>query len=264
MFIILSKLLPIFVYPLGLSFIFLAIALFSTRKPKTSRRCLLAAMIILWLSSTTGFSELLASSLEWRYLPPGEIPAADAIVLLGGGTEPAAYPRTRVEINGAGDRVLYAASLYKAGKAPQILLSGGDIAWLNAGASTPAEEMASLLTEIGVPESALLLENESQNTYENAVKAAEMLGEAEKKRILLVTSAIHMPRAVGLFEKQGFEVIPLPVDYSVTENKPAGDQTGELIASIMDVLPSASSLMLTTNALKEYLGMLVYHLQGWM
>lgn len=264
MFIFLSKLLPLFVYPLGLATILLVLAILTSRSRKTSLKFIIAATLILWLSSTTGFSSLLARSLEWRYLPPEDIPAADVIVLLGGGTEPEVYPRSTVEINGAGDRVLYAAELYQAGKAPRILLSGGEIAWLNDGSTTPAEDMASILTGVGIPESALLIESESKNTYENAVKAWEMLENMEIDRILLVTSAMHMPRSVALFEKQGFEVVPLPVDFSVTENESAEDQKGSLITKILDIVPSASSLALTTNALKEYLGMLIYTLQGWM
>jgi uncharacterized SAM-binding protein YcdF (DUF218 family) len=264
MFIFLSKLLPLFIYPLGLSIILMIAALLVHHNRKTSRGLVLAAALILWLSSTTGFSNLLARSLEWRFLPPEEIPTSEVIVLLGGGTEPAAYPRSITEINGAGDRVLYVAKLFAEGKAPRILLSGGEIAWLNDGASTPAQDMANILVDIGVPESALILENESQNTYENALMAKEILSELEIDQILLVTSALHMPRAVALFEKQGFEVIPLPVDYSVTENEPIDGNAGSWANRMLNIIPSASNIALTTSALKEYLGMLIYTLQGWM
>ena len=244
--------------------ILLVFAALANGNRKTSRTLTIAAVALLWLSSTTGVSNLLARSLEWRYLPPDEIPAADAIVLLGGGTESAAYPRSTVEINGAGDRVLYAAKLFFESRSPRILLSGGEISWLNDGTSTPAQDMASLLIQLGVPESALILENESQNTYENALKAWEILSEMEINNILLVTSAMHMPRAVALFEKQGFIVTPVPVDYSVTENESVENTSGSWINRVLDIVPSASSLALTTNALKEYLGMLIYTLQGWM
>ena len=157
MFILLSKLLPLFIYPLGLSVILLIAAFLVHHNRKASRGLVLAACLILWLSSTSGFSNLLARSLDWRFLPPDEIPSADVIVLLGGGTEPAAYPRAVTEINGAGDRVLYAAKLFAEGKAPRILLSGGEIAWLNDGSSTPAQDMANILMDIGVPENALIL-----------------------------------------------------------------------------------------------------------
>ena len=263
MFIFLSKLLPLFVYPLGAVSLILLLAIVAARDDRARRRLITFALIILWLASTTGFSNLLARSLEWRYTPPEEVPAADVIVVLGGGTEPAVYPRFMVEVNGAGDRVLYAAQLFNAGKAPRILLSGGQIAWLNNSTTTPAQNMAAILTSIGIPESVLILENASQNTYENAVYSAEILSENEIDRILLVTSALHMPRAIALFEKQGLEVIPLPVDYSVTENASANNGD-DFLRKFMDILPQSGNLNLTTRAIKEYLGRFVYRLQGWL
>ena len=264
MFIFLSKFLPLFVYPLGLASLLLVFSLLAGRDSKASKALAASALILLWLSSTKGLSTLLARSLEWRYTPPKEVPTAQVIVLLGGGTEPEVPPRPIVEINSAGDRVLYAAQLYKEGKAPLILLSGGEISWLNEGSATPADDMAKILQSIGVPQEALLIENESKNTHENALFAQELLAEMDINQILLVTSAMHMPRAAAVFEKQGFEVKPLPVDYSVTENESPEDQNGSLITKVLDVIPNASGLSLTTNALKEYLGFLVYKIQGWL
>jgi uncharacterized SAM-binding protein YcdF (DUF218 family) len=264
MFIFLSKFLPLFVYPLGLACVLIFLALLVSYKRKTSNILITLALAILWLSSTTGFSNLLARSLELKYLPPAEIPSGEVLVVLGGGTEPASPPRTTVEINGAGDRVLYAAELYKEGKAPFILLSGGDIEWLSSGSTTPAQDMAALLVQMGVPESALWLENESMNTYENALYAKEFLNEQDINQILLVTSAMHMPRAVALFEKQGFEVTPLPVDFSVTDSISASSSEGNIISKLIDIMPTASNLALTTNAMKEYLGYFIYKLQGWL
>ena len=267
MFIFLSKLLPMFVYPLGLASILLFIALLVSYNRKASSILVTTALALLWLCSTTGFSNLLARSLELKYLPPEEIPTAAVMVVLGGGTEPATSPRTTVEVNSAGDRVLYAAQLYKEGKATQILLSGGDIEFQdNGGSTTPAEDMATILLQIGIPEEALIIENESRNTYENALYAKELLDEKEMEAepILLVTSAMHMPRAVALFENQDFEVIPLPVDFNVTENTTAASSTDGFISSLLDILPNASNLSLTTNAMKEYLGYFVYKLRGWL
>ena len=263
-FIFLSKLLPLFVYRLGSASILLLIALNVKNNPRVRANLTIAALIILWLSSTTGFSNLLARSLEWRYPTPDEIPAADVIVVLGGGTEPAAYPRPSVEVNSAGDRVLYAASLYKSGKAAHILLSGGSISYLNKGTTTPAEEMASILTTVGIPKEALWLETTSQNTYENALYSKEILANNEIERILLVTSAMHMPRSVALFEKQGIEVIPIPVDFSITEDESPQDRSSNFLSKITNIIPQASNLSLTTNAMKEYIGFFIYKLQGWL
>jgi len=264
MFIFLSKLLPLFIYPLGITSILLLFALAVKDNPRARSNLIIAALIILWLSSTTGFSNLLARSLEWHYPTPDEIPAADVIVVLGGGTEPAIYPRPSVEVNSAGDRVLYAASLYKEGKAAHILLSGGSITYLSNGTTTPAEEMATILTAVGIPKEALWLETTSQNTYENALYSKEILVNNEIERILLVTSAMHMPRSVALFEKQGFEVIPVPVDFNITEDESPQDRSGNFLLKVIHIIPRASNLSLTTSAMKEYIGYFIYKLQGWL
>lgn len=264
MFILLSKLLPLFVYPLGLACLLIFIALLVNYNRKTSTILILLALTILWLSGTSGFSNFLARSLELQHLPPKDVPSGQVLVVLGGGTEPAASPRSTVEVNGAGDRVLYAAQLYKQGKVTHILLSGGEIEWLGEGSSTPADDMAAILLQLDVPAEALWLEKESKNTYENALYAKELLNEQDINQVLLVTSAMHMPRALALFEKQGFGVTPLPVDFSVTEKGAAASGAEEWVGKFMDILPSASNLGLTTNALKEYMGFAIYKLQGWL
>jgi uncharacterized SAM-binding protein YcdF (DUF218 family) len=263
MFVILSKFLPLFIYPLGLVFILLLFALLLRRKEKTRNILIVLSLLILWLSSTSLVSENLARSLEWRYFPPKEIPSADVIVVLGGGTEANVYPRSGVEINGAGDRVLYAARIFKEGKAAHILLTGGEITWMNSTTSTPAGEMAEILQFLGVPQNALWLENKSQNTRENAVFSKNILDDKAIKKILLITSASHMPRAAAVFQKLGIEVIPLPVDYSTTQVDNSSNKQ-DWLGQFFGLLPSAGSLSGTTNALKEYLGIFTYWLRGWL
>lgn len=263
MFVFLSKFLPLFVYPLGLACVFLIVALL--RKSTRSKQILAAsALLVLWLGGNRWVAYSLARSLEWRYLPPAEIPNAEVIVVLGGGTEAPSYPRRFVEINGAGDRVLFAARLYKQGKAPHLLLSGGYISWLSQRGSTPAEEMADLMQLIGIPDEALWLQPRSQNTYEDALYSAEILRAKGIRKIILVTSAQHMPRSVALFEHQGFEIIPAPTDYTVTESNWQDLWQPNLASQIINLLPTADNLGLTTSSLKEYLGILIYHLQGWL
>jgi uncharacterized SAM-binding protein YcdF (DUF218 family) len=263
MFVILSKFLPLFIYPLGLVFILLLFALLLRRKEKTRNILIVLSLLILWLSSTSLVSENLARSLEWRYFPPKEIPSADVIVVLGGGTEAIVYPRSGVEVNGAGDRVLYAARIFKEGKAAHILLTGGEISWMNSTTSTPAGEMAEILQFLGVPQNALWLENKSQNTRENAVFSKNILDDKAIKKILLITSASHMPRAAAVFQKLGIEVIPLPVDYSTTQVDNSSNKQ-DWLGQVFGLLPSAGNLSGTTNALKEYLGIFTYWLRGWL
>jgi uncharacterized SAM-binding protein YcdF (DUF218 family) len=266
MYIFLSKLIPPFIYPLGLIILLVLVALIFARKQRLQRAALILALVLLLVGSNRWTAVLLSRSLEWRYLPPAELseaslsarqtPLAEVIVVLGGATDSHLAPRPTVEVNGAGDRVLYAAYLYKMGAADHLLLSGGRIDWLETGDS-PAEDMAALLKLMEVPEEALWLERESRNTAENASAAHAFLAPKGIQRIILVTSAEHMPRAVGLFEGQGFEVIPAPTDYSITQAEWQDLTQPDLLSQFLNLIPSASNLSSVTSSLKEYLGILV-------
>jgi uncharacterized SAM-binding protein YcdF (DUF218 family) len=262
MFFFLSKFLPPFIYPLGLACLLVIAALLLTRRRRWQQACLLLALGLLWLGGNRWVSLELARSLEWRYLPPEEIPQADAIVLLGGGTLPAEYPRTLVEVGEAGDRVIYAAWLYNQGKAEHILSSGGLADW-SSRQRTPAEDMQFLLEMMGVPPDAIWLQPDSLNTLEDALFSARILREQGAEKILLVTSATHMPRSVRLFEAQGFEVIPAPTDFVVTQSAEKEAGQSDWRAHLINLLPSAENLALTTKVLKEYIGIFVYDLRGW-
>jgi uncharacterized SAM-binding protein YcdF (DUF218 family) len=263
MFIFLSKILPPLLYPLGLACILLLIALLLKNKSKFQRFLLIITLLVLYLAGNRWVAFGLVRSLEWRYLPTAEIPTADVIVVLGGGTNSALYPRQIVEVNGAGDRVIYALWLYKQGRAENVLLSGTNINWLSTNAN-PAEDMADLLMLMGVPQEALWLENQSRNTYENALECQKLLQNHAIDRVILVTSAIHMPRSVALFEEQGIQIIPAPTDYTVTQDGWEQLFNPSPTTLLTNLIPSAENLNLTTNALKEYIGMLVYALRGWM
>ncbi|MCE1252337.1 MAG: YdcF family protein [Anaerolineae bacterium] len=259
--IFLSKFLPLLVYPLGLACFLVLLTLFIKKQQRLRNVVLIAALLLLWVGGNRWFSYALARSLEWQNLPAAELPHADVIVVLGGGTQPAEYPRPMVEVNSAGDRVLYAAKLYEQGLAPHILLSGGNITWMaDSSTSTPASEMADILALTRVPADAIWLENKSLNTAENASFCKEILQAKGIRSIILVTSAMHMPRAKALFERQGLQVIPAPVDFTITQAGWDSATQLNIPNQIINFFPNASSLSLTTNVLKEYFGIIVYGL----
>jgi len=265
MFIFLSKFLPLLVYPVGLTSLLLIAGLVFRNRKRLRNGIFIAAILILWIGGNHWVSFWLAKSLEWQYLPMRDIPTADAIVVLGGATEPAQFPRTTVELNSAADRVIYAADLYKQGKAPTILLSGGSITWLdNRSSSTPAAEMASIMEMIGIPNNVLWLQTASQNTHEDAVDSLQILKQKGVKRILLVTSAMHMPRAMALFRNHGIEVIPAPTDYTVTQANWDDLTTLNVQSILINLIPNSTNISLTSDALKEYIGILVYQFEGWI
>lgn len=263
MFIILSKIIPPLLYPLGSSCILIVAAICLSRKNRLQRWFLVIAFLLLFLGGNRWVAWGLTRSLEWRYLPPSEIPRADVIVVLGGATHSASYPRQMVEIDSAGDRILYAFSLYQQGKAEHLLLTGGAIEWMNSDIN-PATDMASLFEVLGISRNAFWLVTDSRNTYEDALYSAKLLREKGISRIILVTSAIHMPRSVGLFEKQGLEVIPAPTDFTVTQQGWQNLIKNSISGYIFNFLPSAENLSTTNRALKEYLGILVYGINGWL
>lgn len=261
MFVFLSKLLPLFVYPLGLVCVLLVVAL--VIRSRRRRWLILAALALLWLGGNRWVSSVLVRSLEWRYLPTAPLPSAQAIVLLGGGTRPQALPRPLAEVNEAGDRLFYAAWLYRQGKAPLVLVTGGGIEW--RGPRLPeTEAMRDLLVFMGVPTEAILLESEARNTYENALYTRQILAAQGIDRILLVTSALHMPRSVRLFERQGFTVIPAPADFLVSQADWAALTHPDPRQQVIQLFPDAEALYYTTLALKEYIGMVIYGLRGWL
>lgn len=264
MFVFLSKFLPNFVYPLGLVFLLILFSLLIRYRPRLQTAVIVLTVIILFIGGNRWVAYTLARSLEWRYLPLDPVPTADVIVVLGGGTESGQFPRPAVEVNSAGDRVLYAARLYKEGKAPRLLLSGGNITWLNGRSMTPAEEMASILELTGIPRDAMLLQPRSQNTYEDALYSSEILKGMDVQRVLLVTSAQHMPRSVALFEHQGIEVIPAPTDYTVTQSNWDNLFSLDWQTTLVNLVPNVGSMSLISSVLKEYIGMWVYQMRGWL
>jgi uncharacterized SAM-binding protein YcdF (DUF218 family) len=272
----LSKLLPLFFYPLGLSSLLIAIALVSLlwkqkRNASTASKAISlfkrnriaaillgTALAILLLSSNGIFSGWLVRSLEWRYLPQGDLPKAEAIVVLGGGTRPRIAPRPWYEVNEAGDRILYGSLLYKQGKAPLLVVTGGRAEWLGEGGNPESEDMAAIAQMLGVPANDIIQESASLNTRENAVNTKQILDKRGINKILLVTSALHMPRSVEIFRKVGLESIPAPTDFLSVNNE--NNKGG---AWVLELLPSVGALNNTTNSLKEYVGMLVYQIAGW-
>jgi uncharacterized SAM-binding protein YcdF (DUF218 family) len=268
MFYILSKFLPLLLYPLGLACLLLAAALWLRRRPRWRTALVALALAALWLGGNRLVAMLLVRSLEQQYLPSPGLRAyevrADAIVVLGGGTRMRAYPRAIAEVNEAGDRLLYAARLYREGVAPYLLLSGGRAAISGTAPVPEAETMAELLVEIGVPREALWLESSSRNTHENAVEALSILKQRGVERIVLVTSASHMPRSMAVFAQTGLEVIPAAADFQAVQEDWAYYTRPSLLIQLGNLLPRASDLERTTRALKEYIGILTYSLQGWL
>ncbi len=262
-FLFFSKLLPLFLYPTGLICLLLLVALIF-RSRRWAWWPVVLALAVLWLGGNRLISMSLVRSLEWRHLTPAVQPDVDALVVLGGGTRPGTWPRPIDETSEAGDRLIYAAYLYQQGVAPRLVLSGGGVPVDGPIVKPEAVSMAEILEIMGVPPNALWLETNSRNTYENAVETKKLLEPEGIDQIGLVTSATHMPRSVAIFDKQGFDVIPLPTDFLVTQVDWDYYFSPDPAIQIFNLIPTAENLDRTTRALKEYIGILVYRLRGWL
>lgn len=208
----------------------------------------------LWWVSTPLVAHALAHQLEALYpaLLVEHSPKADAIVVLGGALSGASPPeRPLFDLGSAADRVWFAAALYQAGKAPWIVVSGGNLPG-SAGIQVEAVAIRSMLLTLGVPDSAIRLEGNSRNTAENARESVKLIRDIGARQVLLVTSAMHMPRALRIFQGdlREFGVTVLPASTDV-EGLPGS------LHWLGQWLPDANALALSSRALKEYLGLAV-------
>jgi uncharacterized SAM-binding protein YcdF (DUF218 family) len=264
MFVFLSKLLPLFIYPLGLSCLLMVAALITAwKRPKWVALPIATALIILLLGSSGWVSKSLVRSLEWQNLPTAELPQTEAIIVLGGGTKSALPPRSWVELNEAGDRIIYGSRLYRQGKAPVLILSGGRVDWKGGGTPESAD-MAEIAQTLGVSASAILQDPDSHNTHQNAVNVGKILdAKGIKGSVLLVTSAMHMTRSLLIFQRQGIKVIAAPTDFQITQQEiEVSQRNWQAVA--LDFLPDTYYLHQSTKALKEYIGLIIYRLRGWL
>ncbi len=247
----LTKLLPLFVYPLGLSILLCIFALLLSvfGRKKISAAAILLAITLLWSASTPKAADSILATLERRYPPRSvqDMPSADAIVILGGVTR-GRVPGTGIsDLDGGVDRLIHGARLFQAGKAPLMVLTGGNA----EGYQPESEDMAAILQIMGVPKKTMLLESKSRNTYQNGLNTVPLLKQRHITTVLLVTSAYHMRRASAIFEGMGITVIPAATDYQIVDR----------YASFLDWLPQAEALNTTTRGIKEYIGWWVYSLR---
>jgi len=260
-------------YPTSLSVLLLltAVMLWRFNREKLARSFVWAAITVLLVCGNGWVARYSTRHLERQYpvlgaerAPASELgitnakPIADCIVVLSGGTQNQISPRPSIEVSDAGDRVLYAAQLFHRREAPQVICSGS----ISAGrvAMRPAaEDIAELLVRLGVPSADITLETRSQNTHDHAIYLEPLLREKGYKRVIVVTSAAHMPRSMAVFKRAcpGIEFIPAPTDFRMIDmSRPWYRQLGALV-------PTPANLEQFCETMHEYAGMLWYRLRGW-
>jgi len=254
MFFVVSKVFWFFVQPLNLAIFFglAGIAAQAVGRRRIGLWSLSLGTGILVLAVWTSLGAILLHPLEDRAARP-ELPAdIDGIVVLGGGFEGAInIVRGGYELNAGGDRFVEAAVLARRYPRAKVVISGGSGTLMLEG-ETDAAAAQRLLSGLGIEPDRLVLEDRSRSTYENALFTRDIVHPAAGENWLLITSAFHMPRAMGLFRKAGFAVTPWPVDYRTIGK--------EGLTLFYD--NPVDSLQTMTLAIREWLGLLAYRLSG--
>jgi uncharacterized SAM-binding protein YcdF (DUF218 family) len=255
--IFLHKILPVLALPTGLILLLLLAGLLLRR-----RGLIWTALVLFWVCSTPLVSDFMARAIEngVELVEATSMPTADAIVVLSEGRV-VAPGAAKISEWRDGDRFWGGVSLYQAGKAPLLVFTGG---WSpgQVSAKLESEVLISYAKALGVPSKALRTTGLVVNTAEEAQAVATLLGRqviygnglAQSTKVLLVTSAYHMPRAQRLFEHAGLTVIAYPVDFQV--------QTSRNL-SVIDFLPSAIALQKTEMSWRETLGRVYYEMMSF-
>lgn len=216
-----------------------------------SRKASLTAILVFVVCSLPIFSNKLIFYLEKDYsrISPTSLNSSDAIVVLSGmvraisGDNGPFYEWTE-----ASDRIFAGIDLFKANKAPFLIFTGGKLPW--SVGEPEGKYLRNIASSYGVPDKVMLVTEEVQNTDQEA-KAVAKIMKKERPKIILVTSAYHMPRAQMVFESAGLEVSPFPVDYLNEVQK----------LTILDFIPSASAFNQTSFFFREIIGRFYYQLK---
>lgn len=205
---------------------------------------------ILFFLSLNPISNLLVYSLESQYqsTPKEVISKLDIIVILGGGVFPSGGLRKSPEASGVTySRLFNGVEVFKQSAAKVLVLSGageGDSGESNAGI------MKTLAIALGVPADKIITECKSRNTMEHAIELAKLFPPTKKMQVGIVTSALHMSRAVQAFQKKfpKENIAPIPVGFIYSP----------LEYSLSSFVPTADAFMASTYAIHEYIGMIWY------
>ena len=254
MFFILSKTVAFLLLPSNLLIVagLIGLGLMATRHRRAGARIAIASLVLLLAIGVLPVGVLLANRLENRF-PPWDAAhgAPDGIIVLGGAIRPRlSHDRGEPAIAGAAGRIVAIAKLARQFPAARIVYSGGNSS-LIPGAPPETDFLYSLLDDFGVPRERVQLESRSRNTAENATYSKAMANPKPGERWLLVTSAMHMPRAVGCFRRAGFAVEAYPVDWTTRAQPGYG----------LSMSP-VGGLARTDNVMHEWEGLFAYWLSG--
>jgi uncharacterized SAM-binding protein YcdF (DUF218 family) len=255
MFFVLSKILGFFAIPSNLiaSVGLLGLLLLPTRFARAGRRMAFAALALLAILGLSPIGNALMIPLEERF-PPWEAAGATptGLVVLGGAISPhVSAARKEVALNEAAERLTMAAELARRYPEMRIVFTGGSPS-LMFDDGNEAEFAARAFAGLGIAPERILLERQSRNTVENAIFSKAIAQPKPGERWLLMTSAYHLPRSIGVFRKAGFEIEAYPVDW----------RTGGPQDALRPFATVGDGLRRTDTAVREWVGLAAYWLTG--
>jgi uncharacterized SAM-binding protein YcdF (DUF218 family) len=251
MFFLFSKILGFVVSPYLWLFVLLLLATFSKARRKMY---VIITLVIFFLMSNPFLFNEVARKWETPSVKLNDIGHYDYAIVLGGFSS---YDTTiqKLKLNEAGDRIWQALQLYGSGKVDKILISGGSGRLLHQD-QTEADRVKAFLISLHIPEKDIVMEMTSRNTHENALYTSEWLQKhAPGARCLLVTSAWHMPRALGCFQKAEISVVPYSSHFFSEERKYDPDVL---------LLPQASVLSNWGILIREWVGYATYKMMKYI
>jgi uncharacterized SAM-binding protein YcdF (DUF218 family) len=256
LFFALSKTLGVMMLPTNLlvGLGLLGVLLAMTRLARLGRRLMAVALVLLALCGFSPLGNLLLYPLESRF-PACDVShgAPDGIVVLGGPIDAdLSVSHDTPVIRSAADRIVASAGLARRYPNARIVFTGGSPN-LFANDAREADYATQVYESLGIDKARLIMERRSRNTLENALFSKELAAPKPGERWLLVTSAYHMPRSVGLFRHAGFAVEPCPVDWRVEKS------LGEAL-SFMQV--AGDGFLRTDTAVREWMGLVAYWITG--
>lgn len=240
------------VVPLILSPLFMVLVLCIVGAVTLRRRWIIAGIVFLYLASVPITSDWIFSDLEKsaQRLDPTEVATADAIVVLSYGMYWVKTTKGFAPEWTDPDRFFGGIELFQAAKAPVLIFTKGKYSW-QQGEETEGEVLKRYAEMMGVPSDRILLTDVAENTAQEAEGVKKLLPAGAK--IILVTSAFHLPRAQRIFDEAGFSVAGYPVDIKIHDSK----------ITPMSFLPTIGALSVTQHALQEHLGRLYYQLKHY-
>jgi len=254
-FFVLSKTLGVIILPTNFLLLLglLGALLLATRFRAFGRRLLVLSIVLLAICAFSPLGNLLMYPLESRFPQwDGASGAPDGIIILGGAIDAdISVAHQAPVIRSAADRMVAGAALARKYPDARVILSGGSPNLISNDARE-SDYAAMVFHSLGIDRSRLIIERTSRNTLENAEFSRALAGPKPGERWLLVTSAFHMPRAVGLFRKAGFPVEAYPVDW-----RTAGRSSLFWFTTV-----APDGLFKTDLAIREWIGLIAYRLTG--